>query len=151
MAAPQSIRVKIAEIGDLWWHLRIKNWSCPGIDYRLMVAEVMARRVWAVGETGAQAAIAIGGVFQPAPDAPGVCWLSVTPGGLGPRSLVMIRSGQKLVAHVAREHPNGVNCHVRVDNAKGERLARALGFRPGTRRVGALRIWSWRGCEWATS
>lgn len=126
------MRLEQATIGHIWQHAIDKGAGPPAQEYRLQIAEAVAGRVHAaVADDGA--VLAIGGLFEAAPDTAPAVWLSVAPDVR--RSLV---AAVRLMLRCLRP---GVVCYVRDDNAAGQRLARILKFTPCDRAIDGLRQW----------
>lgn len=140
------MRLERADLALAWLHLVARNWRLPEDTYRLLVSEAMAGHVWAgmVDELP----VALGGVLVPRADLPGTAWLSILP-GLEPatvlRAALLMR---RVVDAAASAHEPGVVCCVEIENARGHRLAQALGFR--CRGADDGRLIEWRR-EWPAS
>lgn len=129
-----------ADLGHLWQHLEAK--TCPPTwhEYRLLVGEVLNGRAFA-GLDDAGFPLALGGVFDAGDGGPGYPWLSVVPGGLGARLVPAWRHMRRVIGWAVGDYPQGLACCVDDDNGRGQRLARALGFRPGAGDIAGLRRW----------
>ncbi len=122
-----------ADMSHVWLHALAKGWSPSPHEYKLLVAETMAHRVWAaIDEEGTP--LAIGGVIS------GRCWLSLVPGARR-RMLPLVRLMDRVRAREQRVGTTRPLCVVRDDNPAGQRLARLLGFTPTAHATGQLRDW----------
>lgn len=113
-----------ASLADVWAHCVQRDWRPTPTDYRRLLAETLAGRVHAGIED--DRVLAIGGVFRPLEGQPGSCWLSVVPGLTARQVLtaaLLMRSAIR-----AEADGRGLVCVVRDEQARGARLARALGF-----------------------
>jgi hypothetical protein len=127
-----------ADLGHLWAHLDLKMCAVTERQYSLLVGEVMRGRAYA-GLVDDRP-LGLGGVYDAGDGGSGFPWLSVAPGGLGRHLVVAVRHMRRVIAADARRYPS-VACSVADDNARGMRLAVALGFVPTDATIGGIRRW----------
>ena len=139
-----SLRLVLADLGDLWRHMDAKNRHPARREYSLQVGEVLRGRVFA-GLDDAGLPLALGGIFDAGDGGPGYPWLSVVPGGLGSQLIPAVRHMRRVIGWAAGDFPSGLACSVDDANVNGQRLARALGFAPGAVDVHGLRYWDHAG------
>lgn len=131
-----TLHLRRAGLADVWQFLGARKSHPDAHEYSLIVAEVLADRVWAGFDD--EMPLAVGGVMRLSPDLPGSAWLLVRPDA-GRRTASLALMMRRVIA--AEADGRGVVCAVRDDNQIGQRLARALGFTPTDRTLMQLRQW----------
>ena len=132
------MRLEAATLAHVWSHGLARHWHPQPFEYRLVVAETLAGRVWA-GVVSDGTPLVLGGCLA-VPGEPGCFWLSVAP-GCQTRMLPAVRGMRAQIAIEAGRHPGGVVAYVRDDNMAGRRLAQLCGFEEGEPAGGVRREW----------
>ncbi len=128
-----TIRIARAEFGDI---AALSRFPLPKLSYQRLAALVVAG---AYGAFDDEAPVALGGFYQWPSGAAREAWIRVSP-DLGSRFAAVVLGARKVLEAEAAQGPPIV-ARIAPGNARGQRLATALGFRAAGETVEGAELW----------